>query len=79
MEVHQLQSLEVIDVPVVLVVQVPQVQVEVETAQIPQLPFAEKTVMIPEIQTVQGPQTSACRTSDFTPSLTIFAALTARD
>ena len=58
-EVPQLQSPDkVTDVPVVLVAQVPQVQVMAKTVEIAQLPFAEKIVMIPEIQTVQGPQTS---------------------
>ena len=78
-EITQLRYTDdVVDVPVVLVVQVPQVQVVAETAEIPQvlsdvqvpqvhvviktveirqLLFVEKTVMIPEIQTVQGPRT----------------------
>ena len=38
-------------------VQVPQRQVVPETVEIPQLPFDEKIVVIPGIQTVQGPQT----------------------
>ena len=58
-----------VDVPVV-VAQVPQVhvvmktvetlrmQIVAETTEIPQLPLVEKIVMIPEIQTIHGPQTS---------------------
>ena len=49
---------KVSDVPAVLVVQVPQVQVVVETVQIPELPFVEKTVLIPESGTVKDTQTS---------------------
>ena len=40
------------------VVQAPRVQIVAETIEIPQLPLEEKIVMIAEIQTVQGPQTS---------------------
>ena len=46
------------DVPAVLVVRVPQVQVVVETVQIPQWSFVEKIVVIPESRTVQDTQTS---------------------
>merc|ERR1712107_906190 len=49
---------KVVDVPVVQVVQVPQVQVVEKTVEIPQLQIVEKIVEIPEIQTVQGTQTS---------------------
>ena len=49
---------DAIDVPVVLVVQAPLVQVMMKTVQIPQLPYIEKINVIPEIQTVPGPQTS---------------------
>ena len=78
-KVHKIVEIsQVVDVPVVLVVQVPRVQVGAETAEIPQLQsdaqvpqvhvgvetveirqllFVEKTVMIPEIQTVHCPQT----------------------
>ena len=58
-EVPQLQHTDqVVDVPVVLVAQVPQVRVVAETAGIPQLPLGEKIVAIPEVRTVQGTQTS---------------------
>ena len=50
-----------VDVPVVLVAQVPRVPVE-----IPQSLFVEKTVMIPEIQTVQGPRTSESLSGEIT-------------
>merc|ERR1712135_264711 len=49
---------KVVDVPVVQVMQVPQVQVVEKTVEIPQLQIVEKIVEIPEIQTVQGTQTS---------------------
>ena len=47
-----------VGVPVVQVVQVPQVQVVEKTIEIPQLQIIEKSVEIPEIQTVQCTQTS---------------------
>ena len=47
-----------VDVPVVQVVQVPQVQVVEKTIEIPQLQIIEIIVEIPEIQTVQCTQTS---------------------
>ena len=47
-----------VDVPVVQVVQVPQVQVVEKTIEIPQLQTIEKFVDIPEIQTVQSTQYS---------------------
>ena len=47
-----------VDVPVVQVVQFPQVQVVEKTIEIPQLQTIEKTVDIPEIQTVQSIQFS---------------------
>ena len=53
------------DVPTVLVVRVPQVQVVAETVQIPQLPFVEKIVLIPESRTVQETQTSESVNSAF--------------
>ena len=57
-EIHQVQFIDkVVDVFVVLVVQVPQVQVVEETVEIPQSQFVEKIVVIPEILTVQGAQT----------------------
>ena len=46
-------------------VQVPQVQVVPETVEIPKLPFDEKIVVIPEIQTVQGPETSESLNEEF--------------
>ena len=46
------------DVPAVLVVQVLQVQVVVETVEIPQWSFVEKILVIPESRTVQDTQTS---------------------
>ena len=49
---------DVVDVPVVLVVQAPLVQVMMKTVQISQLPFIEKISVIPEIRTVPGTQTS---------------------
>ena len=59
MEIPQLHYCdEVIDVPVVLVVQAPLVQVMMKTVQISQLPFIEKISVIPEIRTVPGTQTS---------------------
>ena len=70
-QIPQLQHTDqVVDVPVVVVAQVPQVhvvmktvetsrvQIVAQTTEIPQLPFVEKIEMIPEIETVQGPQTS---------------------
>ena len=39
-------------------VETPRVQMVAETTEISQLPLVEKIVMIPEIQTIQGPQTS---------------------
>ena len=70
-QIPQLQHTDqVVDVPVVVVAQVPQVhvvmktvetprvQIVAETTEIPQLPLVEKIEMIPEIQTIQGPQTS---------------------
>ena len=47
-----------VDVPVVQVVQVPQVQVVEKTIEIPQLQTIEKIVDIPEIQIVQSTQSS---------------------
>ena len=38
-------------------VETPRVQIVAETTEISQLPLVEKIVMIPEIQTIQGPQT----------------------
>ena len=70
-ETPQLQCIdEMIDVLVVSVVQVPRarvviktvetprVQIVAETTEISQLPVVEKIVMILEIQTILGPQTS---------------------
>ena len=42
------QTDQVIDVPVVLAMQAPQVRVVAETAEIPQLPFVKKIGVIPE-------------------------------
>ena len=54
MEVHQMQHTDqVIDVPVVLVAQVPLVRVVTETVEIPQSLFVGETMMIPEIQTLE--------------------------
>ena len=47
-----------VDVPIVQVVQVPQVQVVKKTIEIPQLQTIEKIVDTPEIQTVQSTQSS---------------------
>ena len=47
-------------------VQVPQVRVEAQTVEIPQSLFVEKPVMIPKIQTVQGPRTSESLSGDIT-------------
>ena len=47
-------------------VQVPQVRIVTETVEIPQSLFVEKTVMIPEIQTVQGPRTSESLSGEIT-------------
>ena len=59
MEIHQLQCTDdVVDVPIVLVMQSPLVHVVAETAVIPQLPLGEKIVAIPKVRTVQGTQTS---------------------
>ena len=49
-----------VDVPVVQVVQVPQVQVVEKTIETPQLQIFEKIVEITEIQTVQCTRTSEC-------------------
>ena len=58
-EIPQLQYCDdVIDVPVVSVVQVPQVQVSEKTVEISQLQAAEKIVETRETQTIQGIQTS---------------------
>ena len=55
-ETPQLQSPDkMIDVPVVLVAQVPQMMAK--TVEIPQLPFTEKIVETPEAQMFQGTQT----------------------
>ena len=49
MEIHQLQFIDkVIDVPVVLVVRIPQLQVVKETVDIPQLQLVEKIVVTPK-------------------------------
>ena len=59
LEVPQLQHTDqVVGVPFGLVAQVSHVQVMAKTVEIPQSLFVEKTVMIPEIQTAQGPETS---------------------
>ena len=57
---------EIVEIPLLLSdVQVPQVHVVVtETVEIPQSLFVEKTVMIPEIQTVQFPRTSESLTDE---------------
>ena len=67
-EISQLQHTDQVDVPVVvsqvpqvhvvMTVETPRVQIVAETTEIPQLPLVEKIVMMPEIQTIQGPQTS---------------------
>ena len=58
-EIRQLQFTDkLVDVPAVLVVQVPRVQVVVETVEIPQLPFVEKIGEITESRTVQDTQAS---------------------
>ena len=62
---------KVIDIPVVLVAQVPQEQVVPETVGIPQLPFEEKIVVIPGIQTVHGPQTSESLKGEITVAVKI--------
>ena len=52
-------------------VQVPQVQVVTETVEIPQSLFVEKTVMIPDIQTVQGPRTFESLNGEITVAVKI--------
>ena len=49
---------QVVDVPVVLVVQVPQEQVVAKTVEIPRSLLGEKIVAIPEVRTIQGTRTS---------------------
>ena len=54
-EIPRLHDIDkVIDVPVVLVVRVPQLRVVEQTVEIPQLQLVEKIVVIIEILTVQG-------------------------
>ena len=58
-EISQLQDIgEVVDVPVVLVAQVPRVKVVEEAVETPQLQIVKKTIEIPEIRMVRGTQTS---------------------
>ena len=57
-EIPQLQCIDKVDVPVVQVVQVPQVQVVEQTVEIHHLQTVEKNFEIPQIQMVQGTQTS---------------------
>ena len=57
-------QLQVVDVPVVLVVQAPLVQVMAKTVQIPKLPFIENIAVIPEIRTVPGTRTSESANAD---------------
>ena len=52
-------------------VQVSQLQVVTETVEIPQSLFVEKTVMIPDIQTVQGPRTSESLNGEITVAVKI--------
>ena len=56
--------IRVVDVPVESVMQGPLVHVVAETAEIPQLPFMEKIVEIPEIRTVRDTQTSESLSAD---------------
>ena len=46
--------------------QVPRVRVVAQTVEIPQSLFVEKTVMIPKIQTVQGPRISESLSGEIT-------------
>ena len=56
---HEQVVAETAEIPQLLSdAQVPRVRVVAKTVEIPKSLFAEKTVAIPEIQTVQGPQTS---------------------
>ena len=65
MEVPPSQCIDkVVDVPVVLVVQAPQVQVSEKTVEISQLQAAEKIVETRETQTIQGVQTSESLNND---------------
>ena len=58
-EIPQLQITDkVVDVPVVLVVPVPQVRVVKKTVEGPQFQIVEKTAEAPQTQTIQGTQTS---------------------
>ena len=58
-EISQLQDIdEVVDVPVVLVAQVPRVKVVEEAVETPQLQIVKRTIEIPEIRMVRGTQTS---------------------
>ena len=58
-EIPQLRVADkVVDVPVVLVVQAPQVQVSEKTVEISQLQAMEKIVETSETQTIQGARTS---------------------
>ena len=73
---HQLrQTDQVIDVPVMLVVQIPRVRVVAETAEIPQLPFVKKIGVIPETaeirQLLSDVRGVLYRTSELTLSSTI--------
>ena len=57
-EISQLQDIdEVVDVPVVLVAQVPRVKVVEEAVETPQLQIVKRTIEIPEIRMVRGTQT----------------------
>ena len=71
-EIPKLQHTDdVLDVPVVLVVQAPLLQVKVKLIQISQLPFIEKISVIPEIRTVPGTETSESLNTAFLRRVTL--------
>ena len=74
-EISQLRctGYQVVDVPVVLVVQVPEEQVVAKTVEIPRSLLSEKIVSIPEVRTIQGTGTSeSFRTGDVGVSIHSF-------
>ena len=74
-EISQLRytGYQVVDVPVVLVVQVLQEQLVAKTVEIPRSLLGEKIVAIPEVRTIQGTRTSeSFRTSDVGVSIHSF-------
>ena len=74
-EISQLRytGYQVVDVPYVLVVQVPQEQVVARTVEFPRSLLGEKIVAIPEVRTIQGTRTSeSFRISDVGVSIHSF-------